>query len=94
MSQAAIAGEHAAKAYGLEVLQRGINDSGINSTRFIIVTNQKIFRKDAGKISICFEVPHKSLGSLPTGSGVVPNRSEERGHRETEGKDLEGGVMT
>ena len=63
MSQAAIAGEHAAKAYGLEVLQRGINDSGINSTRFIIVTNQKIFRKDAGKISICFEVPHES-GSL------------------------------
>lgn len=62
-SQAAIAGEQAAKAYALEVLRRGINDSGVNSTRFIIVTNQKIFRKDAGKISICFEVPHES-GSL------------------------------
>ena len=34
-----------------------------NSTRFIIVTNQKIFRKDAGKVSICFEVAHES-GSL------------------------------
>lgn len=62
-SQAAIASEIAAQIYGLEVLQKGVNDSDTNSTRFIIVTNQKIFRKDAGKISICFEIPHKS-GSL------------------------------
>ena len=62
-TQAAIAGEHAGKIYGLEVLQKGVNQSDSNSTRFIIVTNQKIFRKDAGKISICFEVPHES-GSL------------------------------
>ena len=32
-------------------------------TRFIIVTNQKIFTPDASKISICFELPHQS-GSL------------------------------
>lgn len=63
ITQAAIAGEQAAGVYGLEVLEKGINDSGVNSTRFIIVTNQKIFRKDAKKISICFEVPHES-GSL------------------------------
>ena len=62
-TQAAIAGEHAGKVYGLEVLRKGINHSDTNSTRFIIVTNQKIFRRDARKISICFEVPHKS-GSL------------------------------
>lgn len=62
-TQAAIAGEHAAGIYGLEVLERGVNQSDTNSTRFIIVTNQKIFKKDAGKISICFELPHKS-GSL------------------------------
>lgn len=62
-TQAAIAGEHAAGIYGLEVLERGVNHSDTNSTRFIIVTNQKIFRKDANKISICFELPHKS-GSL------------------------------
>lgn len=62
-SQAAIASEYAAGLYGLEVLQKGINQSNSNSTRFIIVTNQKIFRKDAGKVSICFEVPHES-GSL------------------------------
>ena len=62
-TQAAIAGEHAAKVYGLEVLKKGVNQCDSNSTRFIIVTNQKIFRKDAKKISICFEVPHES-GSL------------------------------
>lgn len=62
-SQAAIAGEHAANIYGLEVLQRKVNHSGTNSTRFIIVSGQKIFRRDAKKISICFEVPHES-GSL------------------------------
>ena len=62
-TQAAIAGEQAAGTYGLEILQRGVNQSETNSTRFIIVTNQKIFRKDAGKISICLEVPHES-GSL------------------------------
>lgn len=62
-TQAAIAGAHAAAAYGLTVLERGINQSDTNSTRFIIVTNQKIFKKDAGKISLCFEIPHRS-GSL------------------------------
>ena len=62
-TQAAIAGEHAGKIYGLEVLKKGVNHSGTNSTRFIIVTNQKIFRKDAKKVSICLEVPHES-GSL------------------------------
>lgn len=62
-SQAAIASEHAGKVYGLEVLRKGVNQSESNSTRFIIVTNQKIFKKDADKVSICFEVPHKS-GSL------------------------------
>ena len=63
VTQAAIAGEYAAEVYGLKVLEKGINQSETNSTRFIIVTNQKIFRKDADKISICFEVPHTS-GSL------------------------------
>ena len=62
-TQAAIASAHAAEVYGLEVLQRGINHSETKSTRFIIVTNQKIFQENAKKISICFEVPHQS-GSL------------------------------
>ena len=62
-TQAAIASEYAAKLYGLDVLKKGVNQSSTNSTRFIIVTNQKIFLKDAKKVSICFEVPHES-GSL------------------------------
>ncbi len=62
-TQAAIASEYAAKQYGLEVLLKGVNQSSTNSTRFIIVTNQKIFLKEAGKVSICFEVAHES-GSL------------------------------
>ncbi|MCD7751224.1 MAG: prephenate dehydratase [Lachnospiraceae bacterium] len=61
--QAAIAGVTAAEAYGLEILERGVNDEKGNCTRFIVVTNQKIFCKDARKISICFEIPHES-GSL------------------------------
>ena len=62
-TQAAIASEQASEIYGLDILERGVNQSDTNSTRFIIVTNQKIFKKDAGKISICLEVPHES-GSL------------------------------
>lgn len=63
ITQAAIAGAHAAEAYGLQILKRGVNQAGNNTTRFIIVSNQKIFLKNAGKISLCFEVPHES-GSL------------------------------
>lgn len=62
-SQVAIASEQAAKIYGLDILERGVNQSETNSTRFIIVTNQKIFLKDANKVSICLEVSHES-GSL------------------------------
>ncbi len=63
MSQAAIASEQAAKIYGLDILERGVNQADNNSTRFIIVTNQKIFLKDASKVSLCLEVSHES-GSL------------------------------
>ncbi len=62
-SQAAVASSLAAEIYGLDILEKGINSEDNNSTRFIIVTNQKVYRKDAGKISLCFEVPHES-GSL------------------------------
>lgn len=59
-TQAAIASTLAGKQHGLKVLKEQINFSGQNSTRFLIVTNQRIFRKDAGKVSICFEVSHES----------------------------------
>ena len=59
-TQAAIASEYAAKVYGLDILEKGVNDLKDNSTRFIIVTNQKVFAKEAQKISLCFEVNHES----------------------------------
>lgn len=62
-SYAAICSAYAAELYGLEILRTQINDNSQNSTRFIIVTNQKIFLDNAKKISICFELPHES-GSL------------------------------
>ncbi len=62
-TQAAIASHFAAEYFGLEVLAEHIYYNKANSTRFIVVTNQRIFRKDAKKISICFEAPHSS-GSL------------------------------
>ena len=63
ISQAAVCSAYAAKVHGLEVLVDGINDDADNSTRFIVVTNQKVFLRDASKISIRFELPHQS-GSL------------------------------
>lgn len=62
-SKAAIGSRQAADYYGMKILEEGICHGKRNSTRFVIVTNQKIFEKDAKKISICFEIPHTS-GSL------------------------------
>ena len=59
-SQAAIASTDAAEIYGLSILREKINTNPNNSTRFIIVSNQKIFLKGAKKISISFEIAHKS----------------------------------
>jgi chorismate mutase/prephenate dehydratase len=61
--KAAICSAYAAEYYGLTVLKEAINHNEKNTTRFIVVTNQKVFLKGATKISICFECPHKS-GSL------------------------------
>lgn len=63
VTQAAVCSRYAAEVHGLHVLEENINDESNNSTRFIVVTNQKVFLEDAKKISICFELPHES-GSL------------------------------
>lgn len=59
-TKAAICSAYAAEFYGLEVLEEKINHNAKNTTRFIVVTNQKIFLKDATKISICVEAAHES----------------------------------
>lgn len=62
-SQAAIASETAAKLYELQILEHSINYNKNNTTRFVIVGNEKKYKADAKKISICVEIDHQS-GSL------------------------------
>lgn len=58
--QAAIASPYAALVNGLEILKKNIYSNKNNSTRFVIVSRRAVFRKDADKISIGFEIPHES----------------------------------
>lgn len=60
LDQAAIASARNAEIYGLHVLRESIQNNKNNSTRFIIVTGERIYTRDAGRISICFEVKHES----------------------------------
>lgn len=62
-SQAAIASKRAADIFGLDIIKEQINHESMNYTRFIIISNQKIFLPDANKISLSFEIKHQA-GSL------------------------------
>lgn len=62
-TQAAVASEVAGELYGLDVLASSINHNKNNTTRFIILAKDRVYCRNAGKVSICFELPHKS-GSL------------------------------
>lgn len=59
-TQAAIASEIAGRLYGLKVLQPEIQNNKNNTTRFIIISRRPLYRKDAAKVSITFELPHRS----------------------------------
>lgn len=61
--QAAIASRRAGEAYGLKLLQTSIHNDETNSTRFIIISNRRIYDQGAERTSLCFALPHKS-GSL------------------------------
>lgn len=63
-SKAAVCSAYAAEVYGLNILADEINDEKGNCTRFIVITNQKVFTKNANKISICFEQATDECGSL------------------------------
>lgn len=63
ISQAAIGSANCAAEYGLEILEEGINSAKSNTTRFVIVSSKRRFIKNAKKVSISFEIEHKS-GSL------------------------------
>lgn len=57
---AAIASLRAADCYGLSPLMECLNKESTNSTRFIIIGNQKVYLSNASKVSLCFELPHES----------------------------------
>ena len=63
INKAAIASTLTADIYGLKILDQAIQNNKDNYTKFIIVSNRKVFEKNANKISLSFEVPHES-GSL------------------------------
>ncbi len=61
--QAAIASALTADIYGLKKIRTGIQNNESNSTRFFVVSNEKIFVKGADKITVSFEIKHEA-GSL------------------------------
>ncbi len=63
ITQAAIASRRAGECNGLNLLEASIHNEDHNTTRFIIISNRKIYLKGAERTSICFALPHRS-GSL------------------------------
>jgi chorismate mutase/prephenate dehydratase len=57
--KACIAGKMAAAVYGLAIINSNIQDSRNNSTRFVIISKDKLETEKADKISIIISVPHK-----------------------------------
>ena len=60
VTQAAIASPKAGGIYGLNILKPSINHNRTNTTRFIVLGKEPVYRLDARKVSVCFETPHVS----------------------------------
>lgn len=60
---AALCTKQAADEFGLKVLDKDIQNTDNNCTRFIVISKKPIITENADKISLCFSVPHTS-GSL------------------------------
>ena len=63
-TQAAIASELAAELYGLQILAKDIVNNDNNTTRFIILSKQKIFVEKAENISIRFNLSKEKVDNL------------------------------
>jgi prephenate dehydratase len=60
---AAIASSNAARLYGLEILESGIETYTMNYTRFLVIGNERKGIINGNKASVCFSLIHKP-GSL------------------------------
>ncbi|MBR5636299.1 MAG: prephenate dehydratase [Pseudobutyrivibrio sp.] len=83
ITQAAIGSKYNAFLYDLEILEEAIQDDKNNETRFVIVSKDKKYRKDADKISLCLEISHEpgSLYRILSNlmfNGINMNRIESR----------------
>ena len=68
-SKAAIAEKRNAEIYGLDVLNENINNSKVNFTRFIVISNKLKVTDDADKTSLAFTLKHRS-GALFEAIGI------------------------
>lgn len=59
----ALCSEHAASQFGLNILERSVQDADRNRTRFIAIGRDLLIPPHANKISLCFAVPHR-IGTL------------------------------
>ncbi len=66
----AIASIRAAEIYGLTVLERHINFSHDNATRFFVISGKKEYLADADKVWISFHASHR-VGSLYEIMGII-----------------------
>jgi chorismate mutase/prephenate dehydratase len=58
-----VCSELAAELYGLDILQRGIQNNPHNRTRFVAIKKEMVIPSDGDKISLCFSLDH-TTGSL------------------------------
>jgi prephenate dehydratase len=71
---AAIANEHAAKLFGLQILEKRIETHKKNFTRFLVLNKKSNGKIESNKASLCFEVANE-VGSLADALMTFKNHS-------------------